>query len=487
MPSSPLFYLFVKQFDNFNKMTEYCKNHQTVKRLQSCYGPYHGQGEQPKSIDEPNRPEFSWPVKSDFVYQGPYPHRCRAYFLYRVDLLPRPKFDDAQRMSNLNPEEQWNGLRPVRKLSGPILTGSSCSNSMAKVMAKAVCYPGALTKDPPMSRTPLRIDEYHKVSEKILATNDGFCLRHQSTSKSWPNMLADPSIIKGQNKSQADRNALTDGRCLESGPSIESTNVLQLESGNGEKTGDNQQTLDLIRSDLTSKYVFGGLFQAVSTSITHVHVFLILFGRSGKEQRAELAPKFHIGFHPLILFMVSHVITKISRFAHSNGCKEESKGTVLYTLILIFLPCYFLVYPLLPPIKPSTVLETLKQSLKDTTHLYTSHIHVMNDPATFRIAIEEIELSTAGLTRIYLDACQRLSLTDHHSWSHYLSDAKHVLLKAHEYQREIDCLKKRLEMKIIKEEERKIQHSILQQRATRDWDDDNDPFNHRLWYHPCIV
>ncbi|PBK64083.1 hypothetical protein ARMSODRAFT_979458 [Armillaria solidipes] len=122
-------------------------------------------------------------------------------------------------------------------------------------------------------------------------------------------------------------------------------------------------------------------------------------------------------------------------------------GTVLYTLILVFLPCYFFLYPLLPAVKPSSALEKLKKSLKDATHLYTSHIRAMDDPVAFHIAVEEIELSTAGLTRVYLNACHRLSWTDRRSWARYLSDAKHVWLKAREYQREIDSLKKRLERK----------------------------------------
>ncbi|KAK0237528.1 hypothetical protein EDD85DRAFT_951706 [Armillaria nabsnona] len=83
------------------------------------------------------------------------------------------------------------------------------------------------------------------------------------------------------------------------------------------------------------------------------------------------------------------------------------------------------------------MLEALKKTLKDTAHLYAVHIRVMNDPVAFHIAVEEVELATTSLTRIYLNACQKLSLTDYRSWSSYLSDTKHVWLKTHEYQREI--------------------------------------------------
>ncbi|PBK90986.1 hypothetical protein ARMGADRAFT_1110931 [Armillaria gallica] len=91
-------------------------------------------------------------------------------------------------------------------------------------------------------------------------------------------------------------------------------------------------------------------------------------------------------------------------------------GTVFYTLILVFLPCYFFMYPLLPAVKPSSALEKLRKSVKDSARLYASHIRAMNDPIAFQIAVEEY-------------------------------DAKHVWLKAREYQREIDSLNKRLERK----------------------------------------
>ncbi|PBK91075.1 hypothetical protein ARMGADRAFT_286440 [Armillaria gallica] len=163
------------------------------------------------------------------------------------------------------------------------------------------------------------------------------------------------------------------------------------------------------------------------------------------------------------------------------------QGTVLYTLTLMFLLCYFSVYPLLPPIRPISLLQSLKKTLKDTAELYVVHNRVVNDPVAFNIAVEEVELATTGLTRIYLNACQKFSLMDHRSWSSYLSDAKHVWLKTHEYQRQISALKRSLEMKIIKEEERKIQDSILRQRAARDWGDVNHPLVHRSWHHPSIV
>ncbi|KAK0237485.1 hypothetical protein EDD85DRAFT_951668 [Armillaria nabsnona] len=66
-------------------------------------------------------------------------------------------------------------------------------------------------------------------------------------------------------------------------------------------------------------------------------------------------------------------------------------GTVLYTLILVFLPCYFFLYPLLPALKPSSALEKLKKAIKDSARLYGSHIRVMNDPVAFQIAVEEYE------------------------------------------------------------------------------------------------
>ncbi|KAK0489744.1 hypothetical protein EDD18DRAFT_1334957 [Armillaria luteobubalina] len=128
--------------------------------------------------------------------------------------------------------------------------------------------------------------------------------------------------------------------------------------------------------------------------------------------------------------------------------------------------------------KPTSALKNLKKSLEDVTHLYTPHIHVMDDPVAFQIAVEEIELSTAGLTRVYVNACHRLSLRDRRSWGRYLLDAKHIWSKARDCQRDINSLKKRLEIKIMKEEERRIRYSILRQRAARHWGDDNDPLVH---------
>ncbi len=58
----------------------------------------------------------------------------------------------------------------------------------------------------------------------------------------------------------------------------------------------------------------------------------------------------------------------------------------------MFLLCYFSVYPLLPPIRPISLLQSLKKTLKDTAELYVVHNRVVNDPVAFNIAVEEYDI-----------------------------------------------------------------------------------------------
>ncbi|PBK79428.1 hypothetical protein ARMGADRAFT_1069448 [Armillaria gallica] len=116
---------------------------------------------------------------------------------------------------------------------------------------------------------------------------------------------------------------------------------------------------------------------------------------------------------------------------------SANAGTVLYILFLVFHSTYPLGHALLRPLKPSSAVKTLNNTVKATI---------------VRLRIEALTLKEK-----HFQAPQRLSLMIVSSWVGYVNDGRKIWATARGYQREIDKLKGELKVQHLHCRQYKIQ------------------------------
>ncbi|KAK0237569.1 hypothetical protein EDD85DRAFT_789726 [Armillaria nabsnona] len=102
------------------------------------------------------------------------------------------------------------------------------------------------------------------------------------------------------------------------------------------------------------------------------------------------------------------------------------------------------------PLKPSSAVKTLNNTVKATIVRYQAHQGMLSDTTGFDVTrVYELRIEALTLKEKHFHAHQRLSLTVVSSWVRYMNDGRMIWVTARGFQREIDGLKGELKIAIF--------------------------------------
>ncbi|KAK0220587.1 hypothetical protein IW262DRAFT_1461920 [Armillaria fumosa] len=136
-------------------------------------------------------------------------------------------------------------------------------------------------------------------------------------------------------------------------------------------------------------------------------------------------------------------------------------GTKEYTLVYGVLFYFFFIHPLL---SPSKIIARLKITVDNTSALFNNHRNIL---IAEELRLTELRADVLTLIREDREASQQASVTSAHSLMAYASAKKNTWKKALQYDKDINELKARMEIMLLKDAEEHERLSVERQRISR--------------------
>ncbi|KAK0220529.1 hypothetical protein IW262DRAFT_1297585 [Armillaria fumosa] len=128
---------------------------------------------------------------------------------------------------------------------------------------------------------------------------------------------------------------------------------------------------------------------------------------------------------------------------------STSPGTATNTIALaVVLWCSL--SNIVPPLRPSVAINLLEEAIREVIDIYDAHKGILRDRESFQVDLKRIELAVLELKEKYIQDSLNRSWMALPSLPQYLSREKYAWTTARAHGREVDALKSKLMLAVIK-------------------------------------
>ncbi|SJK98888.1 uncharacterized protein ARMOST_02163 [Armillaria ostoyae] len=126
---------------------------------------------------------------------------------------------------------------------------------------------------------------------------------------------------------------------------------------------------------------------------------------------------------------------------------------------------------IVPPLRPSAAINLLEEAIQEATDIYDAHKGILRDRESLQVDLNRsagLELAALELKEKYIQDSLNVSWMALPSLPRYLSREKYVWATARAHRREVDALKSKLMLAIIKAKKGPLQTSLGEQGTAND-------------------
>ncbi|KAK0237613.1 hypothetical protein EDD85DRAFT_951799 [Armillaria nabsnona] len=141
---------------------------------------------------------------------------------------------------------------------------------------------------------------------------------------------------------------------------------------------------------------------------------------------------------------------------------STSPGTAANTVALVVV-LWCSLSSIVPPLRPSAAINLLEEAIQEVIDTYDAHKGILRDRESLQVDLNRLELAALELKEKYIQDSLNVSWTALPSLPKYLSREKYAWATARAHRREVDALKSKLMLAIIKAKKGPLQTSLGEQ------------------------